>query len=443
MVSTTPAFNLKAVLKETGLAADTLRAWERRYGLPVPQRTRGGHRLYSQRDIETIKWLMKRQSEGLSISRAVDLWNEQLDSGSDPLADSTQSMGTSALPVLAQYRASDTTLDTYRAQWVEACMDFSESTAEQVLNQAFSMFPVEAVCLDVLQKGLSDIGERWYENRASVQQEHFASSLAMRRLDALLIAAPAPTRNQTLIVGCPPDEWHVFTPLLLALLLRRRGFLVIYLGANVPASRFADTVKNIKADLVILVSQQLTTAATLQKTALLLSRQKFPIAFGGRIFNLHLDMPNYISGYFLGFELNAALDEIELILRRKAVRHQPKTASQDYIAAHQAFVSKRAQVELTLKETLEPLSISPDDIKTGMNFLGDNISAALQLGDMSHVSAEVDWLKSLLRAYETPPQQLIHFMKTYAQAVDQTINGQGKPIFDWFDAEIQKLQSEA
>src|SRR4026207_2567412 len=86
MVSTTPAYNLKVVLKETGLAADTLRAWERRYGLPVPHRTPGGHRLYSQRDIETIKWLINRQAEGLSISHAVDLWNEQLASGSDPLA---------------------------------------------------------------------------------------------------------------------------------------------------------------------------------------------------------------------------------------------------------------------------------------------------------------------------------------------------------------------
>ena len=104
MVSTTPAFNLKVVLKETGLAADTLRAWERRYGLPVPQRSAGGHRLYSQRDIETIKWLMKRQEDGLSISRAVDLWNEQIASGTDPLAGSRsrQHLPHSALPVQYQ-----------------------------------------------------------------------------------------------------------------------------------------------------------------------------------------------------------------------------------------------------------------------------------------------------------------------------------------------------
>src|SRR5262245_51252308 len=169
MVSTTPAFNLKVVLKETGLAADTLRAWERRYGLPVPQRTAGGHRLYSQRDIEIIKWLMRRQAEGLSISRAVDMWNELLASGSDPLADSSQSYLVSSSPVLTQTRTQDTTLDSLRFNWIKACLDFNESTAEQILNQAFSMFPIEAVCMDVLQKGLSEIGDRWYENSASVQ----------------------------------------------------------------------------------------------------------------------------------------------------------------------------------------------------------------------------------------------------------------------------------
>src|SRR5512145_1048844 len=215
MVSTTPAFNLKVVLKETGIAADTLRAWERRYGLPMPQRSAGGHRLYSQRDIETIKWLMKRQAEGLSISRAVDLWNEQIASGSDPLAGSVPSNLISASTVPGQYPSADTTLDSLRAQWVEACMNFNESGAEQILNQAFSIFPVEAVCLEVLQKGMSEVGELWYENRMSVQQEHFASGLAIRRLDTLLSASPAPTRNQSIIVGCPPNEWHTFTPLLL------------------------------------------------------------------------------------------------------------------------------------------------------------------------------------------------------------------------------------
>jgi MerR family transcriptional regulator, light-induced transcriptional regulator len=438
MLNTTPAYNLKVVLKETGLAADTLRAWERRYGLPMPQRTSGGHRLYSQRDIETIKWLMKRQEEGLSISRAVDLWKEQLASGTDPLADAVQTTLVPASAVPIQYKP-ETTLDSIREEWIQACLEFSETAAEQTLNQAFSMFPVESVCLEVLQQGMSEIGSRWYNNRASVQQEHFASALAMRRLDALLSASPSPTRNQTVLVGCPAEEWHTFTPLLLSLLLRRRGLNVIYLGANVPMEQFANTVQNLKSDLVILVAQQLITAATLQHTAQVLSSKKIHVAFGGRIFSIHPELPHSIAGYFLGHQLPSAVEQVELILDRRIKETIPRPASQEYLAAQQAFVSKRGQIDLTFRQMLEPLLISPENMKTGIDFLGDNITAALQLGDMSHVSTEVDWLKTLLQAYETDPRQLIHFMETYSTAVNKNINGQGRPIFQWLAAEVEKL----
>ncbi len=440
MISTTPAFNLKAVLQETRLAADTLRAWERRYGLPVPQRTQGGHRLYSRRDIETIKWLMARQAEGLSISRAVDLWNEQTASGSDPLAGSAASSTTSLTANSSTMLPAETTLAALRSHWIAACMNFNESTAEQILNQAFSIFPIETVCVEVLQKGLSEIGNRWYSNKATVQQEHFASGLAMRRLDALLLASPASTQQATILIGCPAEEWHTLTPLLLALFLRRRGLNVIYLGANVPTQRFADTVKDVSADLVVLIAQQLITAATLQETAQVLSSQKIPVAFGGRIFNVHQNLAPSIAGHFLGNDLTSAVDGISLLLRNKGKQPEPIPASSVYSAAHHAYETKRPQIELTVRQWLEPLSIAPDDIETGIHFLGANITAALQLGDMSYVSAEVDWLKALLQAHASNPEQLVHFMEVYSRAVDKNINGQGKPIFEWFSAEIQKLK---
>jgi hypothetical protein len=130
--------------------------------------------------------------------------------------------------------------------------------------------------------------------------------------------------------------------------------------------QFSHTVKNIKADLVVLVAQQPVTAATLQKTALALASQNIPVAFGGRIFNLRPSLPDSISGYFLGSELNTALEEIETIVKVKTKHFQPKAVSQVYLAAHQAYVFKRAQIELTIKETLEPLSISTEEIRTSI-----------------------------------------------------------------------------
>lgn len=436
MLSRSPAFNLKAVLHETGLAADTLRAWERRYGLPVPQRTAGGHRLYSQYDIETIKWLIARQAEGLSISRAVDLWNEMTASGSDPLAGLAPS-SLAMLTISSPTVPADTTLDAIRAEWIAACLNFSETQAEQALNRAFSMFPVEAVCIEVLQKGMSEMGSRWYQNQASVQQEHFASGLAMRRLDALLSASPAPTRNLTVLIGCPPNEWHTFTPLLLALLLRRRGLNVIYLGANVPTERFAETAMRVKADLVVLVAQTLSSAAQLQHVALSLNSQKIPVSFGGRIFNIRKGIVDYIPGQFLGNAVEGSVMEVESLLKSKYKEKPAKVASQEYISAMQAFNAKRTHIESTLKLHIQPLAISPEELDTSIHYLGDNVSAALQFGDMEHLSEEMEWLKLLLQSYQRPKQELIDFMENYSQAVDAHINGQGDPIKKWLRAYAQ------
>ncbi|MFZ5858021.1 MAG: MerR family transcriptional regulator [Chloroflexota bacterium] len=437
-ISKSPTFNLKVVLKETGIAADTLRAWERRYGLPLPERTAGGHRLYSQFDIETIKWLMARQAEGLSISRAVELWKEQSASGVDPLAGAASQAVTTLTtsPVNAS-------LDALRAEWIASCLKFNETAAEQTLNQAFSMFPVEAVCMDVLQKGLAQVGELWYENRASVQQEHFASALAMRRLDALLAASPAPSRKQTIIVGCPAEEWHAFTPLLLSLLLRRRGLNVIYLGANVPTEQFAEMAASVRADLVVLVAQTLVTAATLQEVAWRLDSQGVESAFGGRIFSVNPALVESIPAHFLGNSLRDALEKVDQLVETRKVSETfrvSKSVSQEYAAAHQFFTSKRAEIELTLRQHIQPLAISPEGLMSGITHLGNNIAAALQLGDMNYVSGEIEWLKTLVKAHERPAQELAAFITSYADAVNRHINGSGRPIYEWLSNEVNKLE---
>ena len=439
MYSTTPAFNLKVVLKETGLAADTLRAWERRYGMPMPQRTPGCHRLYSERDIEVIKWLMARQSEGLSISHAVDLWKEQSASGSDPLMNSASR--TSSTQTATPTLPPETSLEALRTGWIAASLKFNETAAEQVLNQAFSMYSIEAVCTNILQRSLSEIGELWYENRASVQQEHFASALAIRRLDALLAASPAPTRRETVIVGCPAEEWHSFTPLLLALLLRRRGLNVIYLGANVPTTQFYETASAVKADLVILVVQTLVTAAELLKMAQILTSQNVRAAYGGRIFNNFPSLTESIPGHFLGTSIETALDEVDRLIQSKAKTAPTKTPSQEYLAAHQFFTSRRADIELSLRQHFQPLAVSPANLMTGMVHLGNNIAAALQLGDINYVSGEMEWVKNLVMQRNHPVGVLADFMTGYAQAINEHINGSGRPILEWLSSEVNKLQS--
>ena len=188
-----PLYNLSAVVKKTGLKPPTIRAWERRYGMPRPQRTAGGHRQYSQRDIDVLNWLIARQEEGMSISHAVKLWRTLNNQGDDPLYDPE--------PILtkdtdqATFPQTSAEIANLRDEWVDASLSFDRLSAEQVLVRAFALFPPEVVCVQLLQAGLSEIGELWYQGQVTIQQEHFASAMSVQRLEMLIAATPLPTRS--------------------------------------------------------------------------------------------------------------------------------------------------------------------------------------------------------------------------------------------------------
>src|SRR3954467_13187821 len=66
-------FPIRTVASLTGVKAITLRAWERRYGLIRPERTRKGHRLYSHADIEQIRKVPTLLARGVQISRVAEM----------------------------------------------------------------------------------------------------------------------------------------------------------------------------------------------------------------------------------------------------------------------------------------------------------------------------------------------------------------------------------
>lgn len=57
------------------VGANTLRAWERRFGYPKPQRTTGGHRVFVYGEIASLRDALR---DGLSISSAVSRARESL-----------------------------------------------------------------------------------------------------------------------------------------------------------------------------------------------------------------------------------------------------------------------------------------------------------------------------------------------------------------------------
>ncbi len=430
MYSTTPAFNLKVVLNQTGISADTLRAWERRYGLPNPQRTPGGHRLYSEHDIALIKWLMARQAEGLSISRAVELWKEQIASGLDPLADSV-SRGVS-LPL-------GPSVENLRQNWIAACSRYDTINAEQILNEAFAAHSVELICTDVLLRGLYEIGELWHKGMFSVHQEHFASEIAMRRVEALIAAAPPPINPGVILTACPAGELHVFPLALLTLLLRRRGWNVIHLGANVPAERMEETIHLVQPKLVIFAAQTLMTAVSLREMARLLQARGVQVAFGGRVFNTINLLYQCIPAHFLSNAIETSLPKIENLIAQPMPTPLEQPIPQEIIALAAEYKRNRPLIEAALRQAFDAQGQAIEYLDTAIYFLGDVISAALELGDLNYITMDMNWLVALLTQHRVSVAYLPVFLQGYSQAIKKIMGEAGQPICTWLNLEAQKL----
>lgn len=428
----TPTFNMKAVVQETGLKPDTLRAWERRYQVPQPDRTDGGHRLYSQRDIDILKWLLDRQDEGLTISHAVDLWRRLEAEGQDPLRMRQTAAAVSEPIVSKAAIAAGEAMDRLRERWIEACMSFDEQASDVVLSQAFAIFPPEQVCFELLQKGLAEIGKGWYEGTTSVQQEHFASELALRRLETLVAATPMPTRAGRILVACPPGEEHTFSPLLLTLLLRRKGWAVIYLGANVPTDRLEATLLATQAKLVIFSAQQLHTAATLLTTFPILDNRQIPLAFGGRIFNQLPELRERIPGYFLGSSLDSAVTVVEEAMNVPYIKPAKEPISQAYQNALVLFRNRQATIESDVSQAMRASDMPYGSIVNANTYLSRNLTAALELGDISFLGSEIEWVEGLLLNYNVDKAALPGYLKAYYQVAQQHLRGEdGRPILEW------------
>lgn len=431
----TAVYNIKAVVKETGLKPPTIRAWERRYGLPSPQRTEGGHRQYTQRDIDTLKWLVARQDEGMSISHAIELWRSLVKSGQNPLQASLLAVD-DIRP--AERLAPSGRLGDLREAYVAACKDFDRVRAEAVLAQAFSLFSPETVCIDILQKGLATVGNGWYAGEVTVQQEHFTSALSIQRLELLIAATPPPTRPERIIAATAPGDYHTFSPLLLTYLLRRHGFDVVYLGANVPADELQTTIEQVRPQLIIISAQLLHTAAALLEVARSIDLERVLLAYGGLAFNQSAELRRRFPGHFLGKDLEKAVHKVAELLSRRPAEREVVEPSDTYHRALSQFNERRAFIDSHIWSTFIATNQSTTNLTAINEELAHSIVAALKLGDIYFLGDDINSIEHLLMGYRLSQETLRTYLSAYHQAVKVHLGEAAPFLVEWLSGLIEE-----
>ncbi len=318
--SDTPLFNTKAVVRQTGIPAPTLRAWERRYDILTPRRGANDYRLYSERDIATITWLHARIESGLTISQAIALLRSL-----EPVRRSSRRTHTTEKPA-QQATATETatpvapagsgslSLEELSATLLRQFVNLDEAGALLAMTQAFAVYSVEDVCISLFTPTLVRLGELWSEGAVSVTVEHFASALIRGRLESLYRSAPQTTTGPLVLVGSAPSELHDLGSLMLALFLRRAAVRVIYLGQSVEATSLIATVERLRpAGLALSASLPSQAETLIEMERRLAALEDMPTRYfvGGRAFVSEPGLVRRARGSYIGLDAHEAALEIQ------------------------------------------------------------------------------------------------------------------------------------
>lgn len=278
-----PVYNIKAVARLVGLLPVTLRAWERRYGMPSPQRGEQGYRLYSEHDLCTLRWLKRQIDSGFNISRAVEYLQELRRTGIDPAA----SYLFSTTPALDATSASEA-LQPIAGEFYQALMQFNENEANDVLRRAFSLNNLDQVLVDIIQPALASIGEAWNRGELPAAVEHYATQYCMQQLMSLMAASAQPTRGSTIVAACAPGELREIGILMLVAVLRWRGWNIRYLGPNLQFDRLEEALYPLHPRMLLFSASSPESARALAGLADVLERFPAPgpmVAVGGKAFD--------------------------------------------------------------------------------------------------------------------------------------------------------------
>ena len=126
MKSDLGVYTIAEVEERTQLTAALLRQWERRYGFPKPERSPGGHRLYSQADLEALEQIKRWIAEGITPSQAVKRYLDSLTQDGP--------------------RPPESICTELEAALTQANLD----AAERLLSEAHRLYPLEVVVLEII-----------------------------------------------------------------------------------------------------------------------------------------------------------------------------------------------------------------------------------------------------------------------------------------------------
>jgi len=230
-------FPIGAVERDTGIARDTLRIWERRYGFPVPERNPKGERIYSDAQVQTLQLIKRLLDQGMRPGKIVGLKDTELHS----IVENIQSGDTKEISnnPLINNLVKCVAYHNTQHLW--------ELLEQALIHQGMKTFIIETIAPLVYM-----IGDKWAKGEIKIFEEHFLTRQLTLFLDTIISKMPINYPSNTVLLATLPGESHCLGLLMLEGLLRERGAMVINLGTEVPMDQLVLASKQYQVRSILL-----------------------------------------------------------------------------------------------------------------------------------------------------------------------------------------------
>lgn len=254
---------IREISRVTGVNTVTLRAWERRYGLLVPQRTSKGHRLYTRDDLKRVQDIQIWLGRGVAISKVKALLAEK--KTDDFIGD------------------IDSIWISLAAQIHEHINAFHRARLEHLLAETFSLYPIEMIAdylLLPLIENLQGEGLGLPARRAfftNVLQEYLQAAIYRQRQAAQGV--------NVLLASLPgnPLCLNSLEPLLINYSFLIHQYQAEYLGC-LDLKEIQVCVEALQAEIIVLIGYEALNTSELQlHLRLWQEKNAIPIVLAGNL----------------------------------------------------------------------------------------------------------------------------------------------------------------
>lgn len=229
-------YSIGVAARLTGITPDKLRIWERRYGFPVPSRTAGGARVYSEADVNRLVLIRRAMDAGARAGEAVQMSEQDL-KGLLQRSDGGARASVSKLP--------PPELDTVIRRLSQEDVDF----VRDALADAVHSLGPERFVTEYASPLIQLVGAAWESGELGVRHEHVFSQQLSSRCRQLLFDIE-PDSGPVLLLATLPDEHHGLGLDLVSIIAASHGVRPRVVGVNTPLDEIVEAAAGMRAHAV-------------------------------------------------------------------------------------------------------------------------------------------------------------------------------------------------